>query len=688
VEGTAEAHLGRVLAAMAGPAARPRDDQVEAVQALAGGRRVLLVQRTGWGKSAVYWAATGALRAAGCGPTLVVSPLLALMRDQVAAAERVGLRAVTVNSANVDDWQRVFDALAADEVDVLLVSPERLANPRFADRALPLLARAGLLVVDEAHCISDWGFDFRPDYQRIARLLAGMTAGSPVLATTATANRRVTDDVAAQLGEDTLVLRGPLARASLRLAVVPGLDGVQRLAWVADAIGLLPGSGIVYALTVDQVTSLADFLRAQGHDVAAYTGQTEPAERARIEAALRDNQLKAVVATSALGMGYDKPDLGFCVHVASPDSPVAYYQQVGRAGRALADAVGVLLPAAESDPRIWDYFATATIPDPDAARRVLALLPRADGATEGMTVPAVEAETGLRRGRLEALLKTLRVDGAVDRAGSGWVGTGREWRYDADKYDRIVTARRAEAALMRTYAAGARCLMQVLTEALDDPSAAACGRCSTCTGELPPPGLLPDAATIAAVRRHLRARPHVLKPRQQWPSGASRRGRITGIAPGRAVAFADDPAWQQIIDELERPDTEPSADLCAALVDVLRRWATEWDQRPAAVVAVPSRSRPRRTRGMAEHLADVGRLPLIDALRIAGRPADHGVASTARVRQLLESLTLDPARPLPAGPVLLVDDITRTGWTLTIAAALLRDGGAGPVLPLVGHRRP
>ena len=510
--GVAERQLAAVLAATAGPGATPRPDQVEAVAALVGGRRVLLVQATGWGKSAVYWAATAALREAGRGPTLVISPLLALMRDQVAAAERAGLRAATVNSANVADWQPVFDALGADELDVLLVSPERLANPRFADTALPLLAKTGLLVVDEAHCISDWGFDFRPDYQRLTHLLAATAPGSPVLATTATANARVTVDVAAQLGADTLVLRGPLARASLRLSVVPGLDGVERFAWVADALAALPGSGIVYALTVDQAHSLAGFLAAQGHRVAAYTGQTEPEERARIEAALRANELKAVVATSALGMGYDKPDLGFCVHVGSPDSPVAYYQQVGRAGRALAEAVGVLLPAAESDPRIWDWFATATIPDPDAARRVLTLLPSGPGA-EPVSVPAIETETGLRRGRLDALLKTLRVDGAVDRIGSGWVGTGQPWDYDADKYGRVVAARRAEADLMRAYAAGQRCLMQVLTEALDDPSAGPCGRCSVCTGALPPPGARPDPDRVLASRRHLRGRRHVLEPR-------------------------------------------------------------------------------------------------------------------------------------------------------------------------------
>jgi ATP-dependent DNA helicase RecQ len=682
-------HLDQIVHAMAGPDATARPDQIAAVGALVDERRrVLLVQATGWGKSAVYWAAASALRAQGAGPALIISPLLALMRDQVAAASVAGLRAATVNSSNPDDWADVFDRLARDEIDVLLVSPERLANPRFADRALPLLAGAGLLVVDEAHCISDWGFDFRPDYQRLTRLLSGLTEGSPVLATTATANSRVTDDVATQLGTNTLVLRGPLARASLTLGVVPGLDGVQRFAWVAEALPALPGSGIIYTLTVEQANSLANFLRSQSFDVEAYTGQTDPDERARIEDALRRNAIKAVVATSALGMGYDKPDLGFCVHVGSPDSPVSYYQQVGRAGRSLDSAVGVLLPAAESDSRIWEYFATATIPDPLAAEKVLAALANSSG---GLSIPALEAETGLRRGRLDALLKVLRVDGAVDRAGTAWVSTGAPWTYDTKKYARVLASRRAEADLMRTYAAGSRCLMQVLVAALDDPAAAPCGRCSVCTGKLPAPGNEVSEGGIHVALSYLRARDIVLEPRKQWPSGVGRRGRISGIAPGRAIAFADDPVWREVVTELAGPDAPPSAALQGALVDVMARWAGQWEQRPVAVVAVPSAGHPQRVKGMAEHVAAVGRLPLISALGLrhpVGAEVDSEQASAVLVRRLLTTIALHPATSVPDGPVLLVDDISRTGWTLTVAAALLRDGGFGTALPLIGHKRP
>ena len=680
----------RVLAELAGPGAVLRPDQLVAAQALVcDRRRVLCVQATGWGKSAVYWIAAAALRAAGSGPVLVVSPLLALMRDQVTAASRAGLKAVTLNSSNFDDWAAIEKQLADDEVDVLLTSPERLASARFSESVLPgLLARLGMLVIDEAHCVSDWGFDFRPDYQRLTRLLTSTRDDLPVLATTATANDRVTRDVAAQLAVgsavEPLVLRGTLARSSLQLGVVPGLTALQRYAWVAAALDRLDGSGIVYVLTVADTYRLAEFLTSRGHAVAAYSGQLDADERERVEDSLRRNEIKAVVSTSALGMGYDKPDLAFCVHVGSPASPVAYYQQVGRAGRALDTAVAVLLPA-ETDERVWAYFADASTPDPAVAELVLSTL---TSSAEPLSLPKLEDSTGARRGRLESLLKILAVDGAVQRVGSGWQATGEPWIFDADRYAALGAARATEAGIMRSYAAGAGCLMSFLRLSLDDPHAGEpCGVCSVCTGTLPA-GLAPTPTTsdVDAARVFARGVDVVIEPRKLWPSGSPRKGRIgTFLGDGRALAFADDPGWSDLVVRLTHdgaPDAEIPAEVAAGVVDLLSRWARQWPERPTAVAAIPSRAHPQLVGSLARHIADVGHLALIEPFELDGPRPISGVASAQRVAAVSSSLRSAADAEVPA------DDVYTSGWTMTVAAALLAEAGATAVYPLVLHRRP
>ena len=678
-------HLHAVLERLAGPGAVPRDDQVDAVHAIVQpAARVLVVQATGWGKSAVYWAATAAMRSLGRGPTLVVSPLLALMRNQVEAAERAGLRAATVNSTNVDDWGDVFRALDGDTLDVLLVSPERLGNARFASRLGELMSRVGLVVIDEAHCISDWGFDFRPDYQRLARALLN-TPTAAVLATTATANERVTTDVAAQLGSATVTFRGTLARTSLRLSVVAGLAPLERYAWVADALEQLPGSGIVYVLTVAEAERLCEFLRSCGYKVDAYTGALDPDRRVAVEDRLRHNRVKAVVATSALGMGYDKPDLWFCLHVGSPSTPVAYYQQVGRAGRGLARAEAVLLPS-EGDERLWQYFATASVPDPARVEAVLAVL--GDGP-KGLL--EIESVTGMRRGRLEALLKILAVEGVVTKAGTAWAATGEAYVHDTAKWEALAQVRAAEAQLMRSYAHGQGCLMAYLQEALDDPSPAPCGQCSVCTGQLPPPGVRPSAERVVAARTFMRGADVIIEPRKRWPNGVGHRGTIVGITQGRAVAFADDPGWAGELAELQRARPgEVPAGLLAGATEVLRRWKGSWPTRPVAVVAAPAVDMAAN-QVLAEHLGQVGNLPVYSMFQWQGGPAPDDVASAAMVAHLEAAVrfargALD--NEPPDGPVLLVATTMRTGWALTLAAAMLREAGWGEVLALVLHQQP
>ncbi len=708
--GLADAHTeiaDRVVAAMAGPGARLRDDQATAVAALAAqpgpgepGARVLVVQATGWGKSAVYWAATAIRRAEGAGPTLVVSPLLSLMRDQVAAAGRAGLRAATLNSSNVTEWSAVETELVEGGLDVLLVSPERLANPGFGRRVLDGLAgRLGLLVIDEAHAVSDWGHDFRPDYRRVADVLRRLNPATPVLATTATANQRVTDDVAAQLGDAgpaTLVLRGPLARSSLELAVVGpqprGLTPLERYAWVVDHLPRLPGSGIVYTLTVADAGRLTTALRAVHGPtvpVAAYTGALEPAEREKLEDALLANEVKALVATSALGMGYDKPDLGFVVHVGAPPSPVSYYQQVGRAGRAIETAPAVLLPS-EADAGVWDYFATATIPDPAQVAKVLDVLP----ADRPASVVQLEAESGVRRGRVELMLKQLAVDEVVERVEGGWRATGRQWRHDAEHYAGVVAVRRREADVMRRYTAGARCLMELLQEVLDDPHAEPCGRCSVCRGGLPD-GLSdrPEPGTVRAVAQVLRGEVQPLEPRKMWPGGAfGSRGRIAPDElpePGRVVVLADAPEWREVAAEAFTRDAAAPQELTEACVRLLSQWRATWPARPEVVVDLPAAGLTRLVGSVADHLAAVGRLGRASLALPAPAPDVRDLSSAdeaARWRDLLTAAV--PTDAVHGRTVLLVVDASSSLWPVTVASALLRRAGARAVLPLLLHRRP
>ncbi|WP_317445795.1 RecQ family ATP-dependent DNA helicase [Streptomyces collinus] len=704
----ADAVLARLVGDGTGTA-RLREDQWRAIEALvADRRRALVVQRTGWGKSAVYFVATSLLRARGSGPTVIVSPLLALMRNQVEAAARAGIHARTINSANTEEWDTVQDEIAAGAVDVLLVSPERLNNPDFRDQVLPKLSAAtGLLVVDEAHCISDWGHDFRPDYRRLRTMLGDLPPGVPVLATTATANARVTADVAEQLGtggaSDALVLRGPLDRESLSLGVLRLPDAAHRMAWLADHLDDLPGSGIVYTLTVAAAEEVTAFLRQRGHTVASYTGKTENADRQQAEDDLLANRVKALIATSALGMGFDKPDLGFVVHLGSPSSPIAYYQQVGRAGRGVEHAEVLLLPGKE-DEAIWEYFASLAFPSEDLVRRTLDVLARAD---RPLSLPALEPLVELRRSRLETMLKVLDVDGAVKRVKGGWIATGQPWSYDAERYAWVGRQRKAEQQAMRDYASTTDCRMEFLQRQLDDEGAKPCGRCDNCAA----PRFTADTTTAAldAARVDLGRAGVEVEPRRMWPTGLPAigidlKGRIPAgelASPGRALGRLSDIGWGNRLRPLFAPqatDGPVPDDVARAVVDVLADWAKgpggwasgapDAQPRPVGVVTVASRTRPTLIQSLGARIAEIGRLPLLGAVEYAGDTSRVPRSNSAqRLKALDGALTVPPALATALaearGPVLLVDDFTETGWTLAVASRLLRRGGASAVLPLV-----
>ena len=601
-----------------------------------------------------------------------------------------------MNSANADEWAEVTAALAADEVDLLLVSPERLNNPRFRDEQLPRLAEAtGLLVVDEAHCISDWGHDFRPDYRRIRDLLADLPAGRPVLATTATANARVVADVVEQLGAGgapVRTVRGTLARDSLRLGVLSLPTADARLGWLAARLGELPGSGIVYALTVSAAEDTAALLREAGHEVRAYTGRTDPGDRLELERALRDNQVKALVATSALGMGFDKPDLGFVVHLGAPASPVAYYQQVGRAGRATERADVLLLPGVRG-PRDLALLRDRVDAAPGATPTPCS--PRWPSRPSPCRRPRWRPSptSGAPGSSCCSRCSTSRAPCAGSAAAGSSTGAG--WTYDEQRYARVAAARDAEAALdarlhrHRRLPDARSCRRRWTTPA--PPTAVAA------TGA-PGPGTTPRSPTARSRRPPARCARSACRssPASQWPSGMSRlgvprSGRISAdeqVEQGRVVARLTDLGWGQRLRQLlaeQAPDAPADDRLLAACVEVLAGWG--WEQRPVAVVAMPSLRRPQLVASVASHLARLGRLEDLGALTLTTQEPTGGPGgnSAFRLAAVHDRFAVDPdlAARLAglAGPVLLVDDLVDSRWTVTVAGALLRSAGAPRVLP-------
>ena len=670
----AAGHLRRLTG---DPGATFREHQLEAIGDLVDDRaRVLCVQRTGWGKSAVYFVATALLRARGAGPTLIVSPLLALMRNQLEAAARLGLRAHTVNSTNRDAWARVQELLAGDAVDLLLVSPERLNNPAFRERMLPLFAsRAGLLVVDEAHCVSDWGHDFRPDYRRIADVLGALPDGVGVLGTTATANDRVVADVAEQLGGDLRLYRGALARTSLRLEVVELPHPAHRLAWLVERLPALEGSGIVYTLTRRDAETVAAFLTSHGIAAEPYSGERASEERIAVEERLLANDLKAVVATSALGMGYDKPDLGFVVHFQAPGSVVAYYQQVGRAGRGVEHADVVLLRGAE-DRRIQDFFIEQAFPRREHVARVLEQLEAA--GEDGLTARELSAGVNLGLGRLEAMLKVLDVEGAVGRSGSRWVlgGDGR-WRYDEERYREITDLRRAEQRAMAAFGEDGRCLMRALQEELDDPAPADCGRCSVCAG--PRFAGAPDDRLVREAQAHLRSQPLRFEAKRMAPDADGAMRKIPEGArteDGRALARAGDAGWAPVV-EAGLTSGRLADELVAAATDLVRAWGV-----PATwVAAVPSRRAGDPVGDVAARLADALGLPFCDVVSRARESPPQSDMRNAAQQVANVRGAFGVTGDVPAGPCLLVDDRRLSGWTLAMVGGQLRGRGAAAVFP-------
>jgi ATP-dependent DNA helicase RecQ len=668
-----------------------RDGQWEAIDALVNEKRKLLVvQRTGWGKSSVYFIATRILHDQGHGPTLIVSPLLALMRNQIEAAQRLGIQAVTVNSTNTEDWPALTRSILEGRADAVLISPERLANDNFVrDVLLPVANRIGLLVVDEAHCISDWGHDFRPDYRRLINILQRMPPNMPVLGTTATANDRVVEDVVSQLG-DVVVQRGPLMRDTLSLQATRLPDQSARLAWLAEHVPNLPGTGIIYVLTKRDSEQVSEWLQQNGIDARPYySGVTTPefedsdAYREQLETLLYGNRVKALVATTALGMGYDKPDLGFVIHYQAPSSIVGYYQQVGRAGRGIDNAIGVLLSGREDDD-IHEFFRSSAFPDEAHVLSILDALAESDG----LTTRAIENSINLKMGQIDKALKFLSVDNPapVVKEGATWMRTPVPYHMDHARIEHLTGQREQEWQEVQDYIDTADCKMLFLARTLDDPQPRACGCCTSCLGRPVVPEGFSHAHAVAAAR-FLRHSEFPLECKKQVAQGAFQRYGFRGNLPpnlraetGRVLSRWGDAGWGRMVAD-QKHAGQFGDELVEATAEMIRE---RWQPQPAPtwVTCIPSRNHPELVPDFSARLARRLGIPFHAAVvKVRDNQAQKLQQNRFHQCRNLDGV-FAVVDPVPAGPVLLVDDIVDSGWTLTVASALLRQAGCAAVWPV------
>lgn len=658
-----------------------RDGQREAIRELVeGSKRLLVVQKTGWGKSFVYFIATKLLRENRGGPALLISPLLALMRNQIAAAKRMGVCAVTINSDNQDSWTEIEAQVRSNEVDILLVSPERLANQQFLQNVLGIVGgQVSLLVIDEAHCISDWGHDFRPHYRLIQRLSQNLPEGHRLLATTATANNRVMDDLCDVLGPNLKVIRGELGRPSLYLQTIRLEHLTERLGWLADYIPSLPGCGIIYCLTIRDALRIADWLNARGIHAEAYSGRSD--NRPALEQKLLNNELKVLVATTALAMGFDKPDLAFVIHFQTPGSVVAYYQQVGRAGRALEEAYGILLSGKEEND-INNFFIESAFPKIAEVNDIIAALSE---ESAGLSLPQLCNALNIRNNRIDKALQLMSLESPapITKEKTKWVLTASDlndsfWQ----RAERLTQLRRTEWQQMKEYVELEEGHMEFLIRALDgDPDG------YTCPDLTPISDSLSDSTLIDAVD-FVKRSSFPIEPRRQWRVSQALpiyglRGNIPEshrVEAGRVLSVWGDPGWGGRVCD-EKAEGRFSEDLVDAMAAMILNWSP--GPRPTWLTFIPSPRHSNLVPDFAIRLAARLKIPCVTSLQVIREyPSQKTMQnSVQQLKNLDGAFKVLPDAILP-GPCYLLDDIVDSRWTFTVCGHLLKKLETAEIFPI------
>lgn len=654
-----------------------RNGQKEAILEILNRKRILVVQKTGWGKSLVYFLATKILRKKAQGTTLIISPLLALMNNQIVSANKLGLHVETINSENTESWEIIVEELKNDQIDALIISPERLANEQFKALLSEGILKISLFVVDEAHCVSDWGHDFRPDYRRIVDIIHMLPANIPVLATTATANNRVIEDIKNQLGNNITISRGSLMRESLELQVIKLDTQEERLAWILNHIQELPGTGLIYCLTVKDCQVVNEWLCANQISSKCYHAKVENKET--IIDLFMQNQIKVLVATVAFGMGFDKPDIGFVIHFQKPGNLVAYYQQIGRAGRGIHRALAILLRGKEDD-LINQYFIDSAFPTENLMEQIVSLI-RAN-PDPGLRQLDLEKSINMKAGKIKACIKYLMVEGAIYQDKKYYRPTARFWKPDTEKSNKITKIRQDELQRIEEFTKTKNCYMEYIANELNDSHAKACGKCANCLNHpLIDENFRTD--TLLKAQEFLKHHFHIIQPRKKWPLGVSIDGsnnipKEFLCEPGWALSKYNDAGWGRLVSKGKYTDHHFNVQLVEASAELLKDFVKEQDIQ--WVTNIPSLQRPKLVSEFAKKLADSLHLEYIEAIEKVKNNRCQKELNTSflQYKNVEESFSV---KNYSENNVLLIDDMVDSRWTFTVCGYKLRKYGSGKVFP-------
>lgn len=677
----------KLLRQMIGENAEFHEGQWEAINNALNNKKTLVIQKTGWGKSIVYFIASMMLKQKRGGVTILLSPLLSLIRNQIQTAQKMGLRALTINSENKEEWEQIERTLLNGECEIIFISPERLANKDFVERVIPMIKGSiNMIVVDEAHCISDWGHDFRPDYGRIVDVIKLLPPNIPVLATTATANKRVEKDIKNQLGDNLMTVRGPLMRESLKIQVIKLPKQTERMAWLIENINKVEGSGIIYCATTRDCNKVSEFLRMNGINALPYHASLSKDKeenkklREEREKLLINNEVKALVSTVALGMGFDKGDLSFVIHFQMPSNIIKYYQEIGRAGRKLKNAYAVLL-SGEEDREISEYFIENSFPKREQLEMILRIIENSDS---GLTINELCKVVNMSKKGIEKCLSLLDLNKIIAKDRTKYFRTTYPYDYENFKVEEVLQTRYRELDLMEEYTNTKKCYMKFLANELDDDTECECGRCCNCIGREYFPSVIEKADVIKA-ENFLKNRVIKINVRKQWPSGVVSEGIKRIPVPqqneeGRILADYGDFGYGKMIEEDKYKNNHFRDELVDATIEVIKN---KWNEltKIDCVAAVPSLRRPELVKSFAKRVAEKLGIDFVDIIVKPRETEQQKTMENSNMQAKNAYNAFSVIKNVNYENVLLIDDMIDSGWTLTACGIMLKEKGAKKVYP-------